>query len=70
MASERLRAVDEGDRGARSEVGDGQGPREGACRGFGGEAPESSNAWWDAHWIQDRILRKLREASGDRKSVV
>ena len=20
--------------------------------------------WWDAHWIQDRILRKLREASG------
>jgi murein DD-endopeptidase MepM/ murein hydrolase activator NlpD len=18
--------------------------------------------WWDAHWIQDRILRKLREA--------
>ena len=19
--------------------------------------------WWDAHWIQDRILRKLREAS-------
>jgi murein DD-endopeptidase MepM/ murein hydrolase activator NlpD len=20
--------------------------------------------WWDAHWIQDRIIRKLREASG------
>jgi len=20
--------------------------------------------WWDAHWIEDRILRKLREASG------
>jgi hypothetical protein len=20
--------------------------------------------WWDLHWIQDRILRKLREASG------
>jgi murein DD-endopeptidase MepM/ murein hydrolase activator NlpD len=20
--------------------------------------------WWDAHWIQDRILRKLKEASG------
>ena len=20
--------------------------------------------WWDAHWIQDRILRKLRDASG------
>jgi murein DD-endopeptidase MepM/ murein hydrolase activator NlpD len=20
--------------------------------------------WWDAHWIQDRILRKLREAGG------
>lgn len=20
--------------------------------------------WWDSHWIQDRILRKLREASG------
>jgi murein DD-endopeptidase MepM/ murein hydrolase activator NlpD len=20
--------------------------------------------WWDAHWIQDRILRKLQEASG------
>jgi len=20
--------------------------------------------WWDAHWIQDRIVRKLREASG------
>ena len=20
--------------------------------------------WWDGHWIQDRILRKLREASG------
>jgi len=19
--------------------------------------------WWDAHWIQDRILRKLHEAS-------
>ena len=18
--------------------------------------------WWDAHWIEDRILRKLREA--------
>ena len=22
--------------------------------------------WWDAHWIQDRILRKLREASRAR----
>ncbi len=22
--------------------------------------------WWDAHWIQDRILRKLREASTPR----
>jgi hypothetical protein len=20
--------------------------------------------WWDAHWIEDRILRKLREAGG------
>ena len=20
--------------------------------------------WWDQHWIQDRIIRKLREASG------
>jgi murein DD-endopeptidase MepM/ murein hydrolase activator NlpD len=20
--------------------------------------------WWDAHWIKDRIIRKLREASG------
>jgi murein DD-endopeptidase MepM/ murein hydrolase activator NlpD len=20
--------------------------------------------WWDGHWIQDRILRKLKEASG------
>jgi len=20
--------------------------------------------WWDGHWIQDRILRKLHEASG------
>jgi hypothetical protein len=20
--------------------------------------------WWDAHWVEDRILRKLREASG------
>jgi len=20
--------------------------------------------WWDSHWIEDRILRKLREASG------
>jgi murein DD-endopeptidase MepM/ murein hydrolase activator NlpD len=20
--------------------------------------------WWDPHWIQDRIIRKLREASG------
>jgi murein DD-endopeptidase MepM/ murein hydrolase activator NlpD len=20
--------------------------------------------WWDSHWIQDRIIRKLREASG------
>ena len=20
--------------------------------------------WWDAHWIQDRIIRKLKEASG------
>ncbi len=22
--------------------------------------------WWDAHWIQDRILRKLRTAADDR----
>jgi hypothetical protein len=20
--------------------------------------------WWDAHWIQDRVLRKLGETSG------
>jgi murein DD-endopeptidase MepM/ murein hydrolase activator NlpD len=20
--------------------------------------------WWDQHWIQDRIIRKLHEASG------
>ena len=22
--------------------------------------------WWDSHWIEDRILRKLREAGGQR----
>jgi len=22
-----------------------------------------NNEWWDAHWIQDRIIRKLLEAS-------
>src|SRR4029077_10423333 len=22
--------------------------------------------WWDAHWIQDRVLRKLGEAGGSR----
>jgi len=20
--------------------------------------------WWDSHWIEDRILRKLREGNG------
>ena len=24
------------------------------------------NEWWDAHWIQDRILRKLRDARQNR----
>jgi murein DD-endopeptidase MepM/ murein hydrolase activator NlpD len=24
--------------------------------------PVSPVEWWDAHWIEDRIVRKLREA--------
>jgi hypothetical protein len=20
--------------------------------------------WWDAHWMQDRVLRKIKEAGG------
>jgi murein DD-endopeptidase MepM/ murein hydrolase activator NlpD len=24
----------------------------------------NATEWWDAHWIEDRVMRKLREASG------
>jgi hypothetical protein len=24
--------------------------------------PVNSVEWWDAHWIEDRVLRKIREA--------
>jgi murein DD-endopeptidase MepM/ murein hydrolase activator NlpD len=33
-----------------------------------GGHPVNPVEWWDAHWIQDRVERKLREASGDAAS--
>jgi hypothetical protein len=24
--------------------------------------PVNSVEWWDSHWIEDRVLRKIREA--------
>jgi murein DD-endopeptidase MepM/ murein hydrolase activator NlpD len=27
-----------------------------------GGHPVNSVEWWDAHWIEDRVLRKIREA--------
>jgi len=32
--------------------------------GVRGRSPQVNMEWWDSHWIEDRILRKLREASG------
>ena len=26
--------------------------------------PVNPVEWWDAHWMQDRVLRKIREAGG------
>jgi hypothetical protein len=35
-----------------------------SVQGARGAKPPDQNAWWDPHWIQDRIIRKPREASG------
>jgi len=29
-----------------------------------GGRPVSPVEWWDAHWMQDRVVRKIREAGG------
>ena len=26
--------------------------------------------WWDAHWIQDRVDRKLGEAAGEQGRII
>jgi hypothetical protein len=26
--------------------------------------PVNAVEWWDPHWIEDRVLRKVREAGG------
>ena len=29
--------------------------------------PVNPVEWWDPHWIEDRVLRKIREAGGHRR---
>jgi len=28
--------------------------------------PVNPVEWWDSHWMEDRVFRKIREAGGSR----